>query len=69
MTRAQGTIQLENEVTDVQYHPFMENLFATTDNQGNVCLRDVRMAFGPRKDRTREGVVQVVSDSSHIFST
>ncbi|CDO77143.1 hypothetical protein BN946_scf184657.g18 [Trametes cinnabarina] len=35
----------------------MTQLFATSDTQGAVCLRDVRMAFGPLSQRHRHGVV------------
>ncbi|KAJ7213896.1 WD40 repeat-like protein [Mycena pura] len=57
--RAQHTLQLTREVTGVRFHPAMEHIFATSDGQGRVCLRDMRMAFGPRSQRTREGVVQL----------
>lgn len=40
----------------------MENIFVTSDGRGVVCLRDARMAFGPLKNRTREGIVQLVSN-------
>ncbi|KAG7088144.1 hypothetical protein E1B28_012166 [Marasmius oreades] len=55
--RAQDAIQLETEVTGVQYHPQTEHLFVTSDGQGNVCLRDTRMAFGARTERSGNGVV------------
>lgn len=48
------------EFTSVQMHPSMEHLFVTSDAKGRVCLRDTRMAFGPLKDRSRDGVVQTV---------
>ncbi|KAG6809995.1 hypothetical protein H0H92_013777 [Tricholoma furcatifolium] len=35
----------------------MEYIFATSDSHGEVCLRDSRMAFGPRSSRDRDGVV------------
>ncbi|KAF9262873.1 WD40 repeat-like protein [Marasmius fiardii PR-910] len=58
MGRAQDAIQLEVEVTGVQYHPQTEHLFVTSDGQGNVCLRDTRMAFGMRSERSSgNGVV------------
>ncbi|KAJ6611391.1 WD40-repeat-containing domain protein, partial [Mycena sp. CBHHK59/15] len=56
--RAQDTIQLAGEVTGVQFHPVMEHIFATSDSK-RVCLRDLRMAFGPRTQRTQDGVVQI----------
>jgi WD repeat-containing protein 22 len=59
--RAQDTIQIAAEITGVQFHPIMENIFVTSDGRGVVCLRDTRMAFGPLKNRTREGAVHVVS--------
>jgi hypothetical protein len=61
MTRAQGTLQLETEFTDVRCHPVMEHIFVTSDIQGRVCLRDTRMTFGPLERRTEGGVVQQVS--------
>jgi hypothetical protein len=61
MTRAQGTLQLETEFTDVRFHPVMEHIFVTSDIQGRVCLRDTRMTFGPLDRRTKDGVVQQVS--------
>lgn len=57
--RAQDTIQIESEVTGVEYHPIMEHIFVSSDSRGNVCLRDARMAFGPSSNRTREGIVQI----------
>jgi WD repeat-containing protein 22 len=59
-TRTHDTIQIESEVTGVEYHPVMEHIFVTSDSRGNVCLRDARMAFGPLLNRTRQGIVQVV---------
>ncbi|KAJ7701447.1 WD40 repeat-like protein [Mycena rosella] len=55
--RAQDTIQFMAEVTGVLFHPIMEHIFATSDANGRVCLRDLRMAFGPLTQRTQEGVV------------
>lgn len=60
-TRAQSTVQHDTEFTDVKFHPLAEHLFATSDSHGKVCLRDSRMAFGPLVNRTREGIVRVVS--------
>jgi WD repeat-containing protein 22 len=60
-TRAQSSLQLSAEVTGVQSHPRIEHMFATSDSYGGVYLRDARMAFGPLKQRTNEGVVQTVS--------
>ncbi|KAJ7160099.1 WD40 repeat-like protein [Mycena filopes] len=57
--RAQDTIQLTAEVTGVQFHPRMEHVFATSDGNGRVCLRDMRMGFGPLSQRTQNGVVQI----------
>ncbi|KAL1950693.1 hypothetical protein VTO73DRAFT_5817 [Trametes versicolor] len=56
-TRAQGILQQIAPFSAVQYHPIMTQLFATSDTQGAVCLRDVRMAFGPASQRQRKGVV------------
>lgn len=55
--RAQDTIQLMSEVTGVEFHPVMEHIFATSEAGGRVCLRDLRMAFGPLVQRTGEGIV------------
>ena len=60
-SRAQNILQHTSEITCVQYHPVMTNIFATSDNRGQVCLRDVRMAFGPASQRRNEGIVQRVS--------
>ncbi|KAJ4465826.1 WD40-repeat-containing domain protein [Lentinula edodes] len=56
--RTADIIQLTAEVTSVQFHPTVENLFITSDSNSNVCLRDTRMAFGPRKSRSNEGIVR-----------
>ncbi|KAI9058253.1 WD40 repeat-like protein [Trametes sanguinea] len=56
-SRAQGTIQQIAPFSCVQYHPTMSQLFATSDTQGLVCLRDMRMAFGPLSQRHHKGVV------------
>ncbi|KAJ3731186.1 WD40 repeat-like protein [Lentinula guzmanii] len=56
--RAADIIQLTAEVTSVKFHPTIEHLFVTSDSQSNVCLRDVRMAFGPLKTRSNEGIVR-----------
>lgn len=55
--RSQRILQLDREVTGVQYHPQIDNLFITCDFHGEVHLRDVRMAFGPARTRTQEGIV------------
>jgi len=68
MTRAQSTLQSNAEFTDVKSHPLAEHLFATSDSHGEVCLRDSRMAFGPLVNRTREGIVRVVSNTSQLFT-
>lgn len=57
MTRAQGTLQQAAEFSGAFFHPRMEHLFATSDVRGNVRLRDTRMAFGPPRQRTKEGIV------------
>ncbi|KAL7280024.1 hypothetical protein ACG7TL_006438 [Trametes sanguinea] len=56
-SRAQGTIQQIAPFSCVQYHPTMSQLFATSDTEGLVCLRDMRMAFGPLSQRHHKGVV------------
>ncbi|KAH9889761.1 WD40 repeat-like protein [Cubamyces lactineus] len=57
LTRAQGTLQQIAPFSCVQYHPIMHQLFATSDTQGSVCLRDIRMAFGPASQRRHKGAV------------
>ncbi|KJA21206.1 hypothetical protein HYPSUDRAFT_141104 [Hypholoma sublateritium FD-334 SS-4] len=54
--RSQNVIQTENEVTGLQYHPLIENIFVSSDGAGRVCLRDTRMAFGPLTKRSNEGI-------------
>ncbi|THH11146.1 hypothetical protein EW145_g844 [Phellinidium pouzarii] len=44
-TRPSGVLENSCELTDVQYHPQSDKSFLTTDVRGNVCLRDMRMAF------------------------
>lgn len=55
--RAQDTLQLKAEITGIEYHPYMDHLFVTSDSRGSVCLRDERMAFGPPSRRSQQGVV------------
>ena len=57
MTRAQGTLQQAAEFSGAFFHPRMEHLFVTSDIRGNVRLRDTRMAFGPLRQRTKDGIV------------
>jgi len=57
MTRAQATLQQAAEFSGAFFHPRMEHLFATSDVRGNVRLRDTRMAFGPMRQRTKDGIV------------
>ncbi|GJE88449.1 WD40 domain-containing protein [Phanerochaete sordida] len=57
MSKAQATLQQTADFSGVQYHPTIPHFFLTSDKTG-VCLRDVRMAFGPRRLRSNEGVVQ-----------
>lgn len=56
-SRAQATLQLMSEVTCVQYNPRMDHVFATSDVEGKVCLRDTRMTFGHFSQRSQNGVV------------
>ncbi len=60
-TRTERIFQHNAELTCVQYHPTMANIFATSDDRGQVCLRDGRMAFGPLSKRREEGIVHKVS--------
>ena len=69
MTRAQGTLQQAAEFSGAFFHPHMEHLFATSDVRGNVRLRDTRMAFGPLRQRTNDGVVLKVRHRIHHPNT
>lgn len=69
MTRAQGTLQLEAEVTGVRMHPVMEHIFATSDHRGRLCLRDNRMAFGSRTQRAGSGTVLQVGQHVYLASS
>jgi hypothetical protein len=64
MTRAQATLQQAAEFSGAFFNPLMEHLFATSDVRGNVRLRDTRMAFGPLRQRTKEGIVLKVFRAS-----
>jgi DDB1- and CUL4-associated factor 5 len=69
MTRAQGTLQQAAQFSGAFFHPHMEHLFATSDVRGNVRLRDTRMAFGPLRQRTKEGIVlKVIRTRASVFS-
>jgi hypothetical protein len=57
---AQRTIQENAELTGVQFHPETPDMFVTSAGSGMVCLRDARMAFGPRSQRSNGGIVQTV---------
>lgn len=65
--QAQNTLQLSAEITDIEYHPYIEHFFVTSDNQGLVCLRDERMAFGPSSRRSQQGVVLQVGHFHCIY--
>jgi len=56
---AQMTLQNDREFTGVRWNPRMDNLFATSDNQGGVYLRDTRTSFGSSVNRTRQPLEQV----------
>lgn len=56
---AQATLYNNCEFTGVRWNPCMENLFATSDNQGRVHLRDTRTSFGAALNRTRQPLQQV----------
>jgi hypothetical protein len=64
MTRAQATLRQAAEFSGAYFHPRMEHLFATSDVRGNVRLRDTRMAFGPMRQRTKDGIVHKVTCNS-----
>jgi WD repeat-containing protein 22 len=68
MTRAQATLQQAAEFSGAFFHPRMEHLFATSDVRGNVRLRDTRMAFGPLRQRTKEGIVLKVTCASWLLT-
>jgi len=57
MTHAEGTLQQAAGFSSAIFNPRMEHLFVTSDERGNVCLRDTRMAFGPLHQRTKKGMV------------
>ena len=67
MTRAQGILRQTAEFSGAMFHPTIEHLFATSDVRGNVRLRDTRMAFGPLRQRTNDGVVLKVSPFGSLF--
>ena len=67
-TRTQRILQHSSELTGLQYHPTMTNIFATSDNRGLVCLRDIRMAFGPLSQRRDEGIVHKVGPSQSVYA-
>ncbi|KAI0648164.1 WD40 repeat-like protein [Trametes meyenii] len=56
-TQAQRTLQQISPFSCVQYHPTIPQLFATSDTRGVVCLRDMRMTFGPHSQRRNQGIV------------
>ncbi|KAI0802032.1 WD40 repeat-like protein [Irpex lacteus] len=58
ISRAQRTLQGPTEFTGVQFHPEAPDLFVTSADSGQVCLRDVRMAFGPLSGRSNNGIVK-----------
>ena len=66
MSRSQCTLQETTELTGVQYHPEAPDVFVTSGDNGQVCLRDVRMAFGPRSNRSNNGIVQKVNPSRSL---
>lgn len=41
----------------MKYHPQSDKLFVSSDCRGNVCLRDVRIAFGGNSIGTAGGTV------------
>ncbi|TEB30669.1 WD40 repeat-like protein [Coprinellus micaceus] len=55
-SRPNGELQMQSEASGVEYHPQMHHLFVTSDNRGNVCLRDERMAFSSERSDS-DGVV------------
>jgi len=66
---AQMTLQNDCEVTGVRWNPCMDNLFATSDGQGKVWLRDTRTSFGSTSNRTDQPLQQFVtslSKPSHV---
>ena len=57
---AQMTLQNDCEFTGVRWNPCLDNLFATSDNQGRVHLRDTRTSFGSDlAQRTRKPLEEV----------
>ncbi|KAH9966814.1 WD40-repeat-containing domain protein [Russula dissimulans] len=57
MTDAETTLQQAAGFYGAIFHPRTEHLFVTSDDRGNVRLRDTRMAFGPLHQRTKKGIV------------
>jgi len=57
---AQMTLQNDCEVTGVRWNPCMDNLFATSDGQGKVWLRDTRTSFGSISDRANQPLQQEI---------
>jgi len=56
---AQMALQNDCEFTGVRWNPGIDNLFATSDSQGRVYLRDTRTSFGSALSRTRQPLEQV----------
>ena len=55
--RAQDILQLDSEVTCLEFHPKLEHTFVTSQSNGEVCLRDGRMDFGSATSRSGGGEV------------
>lgn len=60
-------IQVEHEISGVQYHPVMDHLFISSDCAGNVLLWDTRMAY-TGNNVTAKGVVERVTDFALSYS-
>jgi len=58
------TIQLEREITGLQYHPLIHHLFISSDCGGNILLWDARMAYTGGNVPTK-GVLEKVSDLAY----
>lgn len=64
MSQKSSSLQLNVELSGVQYHPSMDNLFASSNSKGQVFLHDARMAFESDDNeatRGQKGIVQKVS--------
>jgi WD repeat-containing protein 22 len=55
------------EMSGVQYHPSMDNLFVSSNSKGQVYLHDTRMAFESDDDEATRGQKGIVQKYTHII--